>query len=158
MPVVILSDAFGQTVQKTVEIPQLPFAVFLRPFVSGRHLFGVRLWSTRLLTFLEDDFWKVSVFNTAWFDSGYMLRQFTEAFWFLRLFPVVAQSKFPWFALLRFSFCSTLTRWSTFFVQVQQFSGADVEKTAKLPQLRRFAWTLALHMPVVVQRQVPYGR
>ena len=37
-------------------------------------------------------------------------------------------------------------------------SSAHVEETAELPQLRRFAWTLALHMPVVVQRQVPYGR
>ena len=70
MPVFVPSDAFGQTAQKTVDFPQLPFAVFLRPCVSGR------LW-----TFLEDDFWKVSVFNTSWFDSGYMLRQFTEAFW-----------------------------------------------------------------------------
>ena len=95
MPVVILSDAFGQTVQKTVDFPQFPFAVFLRPFVSGRHLFGVRLWSTRLWTFLEDDFCKVSVFNSAWFDSGYMLRQFTEAFWFLRLFPFVVQRRIP---------------------------------------------------------------
>ena len=43
-------------------------------------------------------------------------------------------------------------------VQVLLFSSADVEETADLPQLRRFAWTLALHMPVVVQRQVPYGR
>ena len=57
-----------------------------------------------------------------------------------------------------FSSCSTLIRWSTFFVQVQQFSSAHVEETAELPQLRRFAWTLALHMPVVVQRQAPYGR
>ena len=43
-------------------------------------------------------------------------------------------------------------------VQVLQSSSAVVEETADLPQLRRFAWTLALHMPVVVQRQVPYGR
>ena len=57
----------------------------------------------------------------------------------------------------RFSSCSTLTRWSSWVVQVLQFSSADVEETADLPQLRRFAWTLALHMPVVVQRQVPYG-
>ena len=34
-------------------------------------MFGVRLWSSKLWTFLKDDFWKVSVFNTAWFDSGY---------------------------------------------------------------------------------------
>ena len=33
--------------------------------------------------------------------------------------------------------------------------GAVVEETAELPQLRRFAQTLALHMPVVVQRQLP---
>ena len=39
-----------------------------------------------------------------------------------------------------------------------QFSSADVEETAEFPQLRRFARTLALHKPVVVQRQVPYGR
>ena len=66
--------------RRKLDFPQLPFAVFLRPFVSGRHLFGVRLWSTRLWTFLEDDFRKVSVFITAWFDSGYMFRQFMEAF------------------------------------------------------------------------------
>ena len=36
-------------------------------------------------------------------------------------------------------------------------SCAVVEETAELPQLRRFAWTLALHMPVVVQRQLPGG-
>ena len=82
MPVFVLSDASGQTAQKNVDFPQLPFAVFLRPFLSGRHLFDVRLWSTGLWTFLEDDFWKVSVFITSWFDSGYMLRQFTEAVWF----------------------------------------------------------------------------
>ena len=58
----------------------------------------------------------------------------------------------------RFSSCCTLTRWSSWVVQVLQFSSADVEETADLPQLRRFAWTLALHMPVDVQRQVPYGR
>ena len=29
--------------------------------------------------FLGVDFWRVSVFNSYWFDSGYMLRQFTEA-------------------------------------------------------------------------------
>ena len=34
----------------------------------------------------------------------------------------------------------------------------EVEETAELPQLRRFAWTLALHMSVFVQRQLPYGR
>ena len=29
---------------------------------------------------LGDDFWRVSVFYSCWFDSGYMSRQFTEAF------------------------------------------------------------------------------
>ena len=58
----------------------------------------------------------------------------------------------------RFSSCCTLTKWSSWVVQVLLFSSADMEETADLPQLRRFAWTLALHMPFVVQRQVPYGR
>ena len=82
MPVVVVSVAVGQTAQKTQDFPELPFAVFLRPFVSGCHLFGVRLWTTGLWTFLEDDFWKVSVFVASWFDNGYVLLQFTEAFWF----------------------------------------------------------------------------
>ena len=90
MPSVILSDAFGQTVQKTLD---LPFAVFLRPFVSGRRLFGVRLWSTKLWTFLEDDFWKVSVFNTAWFNTGYHVASIYGGFLVLRLFPVVVQRR-----------------------------------------------------------------
>ena len=45
---------------------------YVRPFVFGSHLFGVRLWSTRLLTFVENDFWMDSVFITTWVDSGYM--------------------------------------------------------------------------------------
>ena len=44
--------------------------------------------------------------------------------------PVVAQMQIP---LVRFpqcfSICSTLIRWSTFVVQVLQFSSADVEET-----------------------------
>ena len=70
---------FCQTAQKTVDFPQLQFAVFLRLFVSGRHLFGVRPWSTRLWILVDYAFWTDSVFFTSWFDSGCMSRQFTEA-------------------------------------------------------------------------------
>ena len=63
--------------------------------------------------------------------------------------PFVAQMQIPLVRLpSRFSSCSTFIRWSTLLLQVQQFSSAHVEETAELPQLRRFAWTLALHMPV----------
>ena len=44
---------------------------FLRPHVSGSHLFGVHLCSTGLWTFLGDDFWRDSVFSS-WFNTGYM--------------------------------------------------------------------------------------
>ena len=44
--------------------------------VSDSHLFGVRPWSTRLWTFLGDDFWKEFVFSF-WFNTGYM---FTSVF------------------------------------------------------------------------------
>ena len=54
--------------------------MFLRAFVHDSHLFGVRLWSTGLWTFLEDDFWMFSVSSSCWFNTGYMLRQFKEAF------------------------------------------------------------------------------
>ena len=54
---------------------------FYELFVFGSHLFGVRLWSTGLWTFLGDDFWMFSVSSSCWFNTGYMLRQFTEAFW-----------------------------------------------------------------------------
>ena len=50
--------------------------------------------------------------------------------------PVVAQMHIPLVRIpSRFSSCSTLIRWSTFVVQVQQFSNAHVEETAELPQL-----------------------
>ena len=49
--------------------------------VSGSHLFGVRRWSTGSWTFLGDDFWMFSVSSSCWFNTGYMLLQFTEAFW-----------------------------------------------------------------------------
>ena len=42
------------------------------------------------------------------------------------------RGRFPWFAFLRFSSCRTLTRWSTFVVQVLQFSSADAEESAEL--------------------------
>ena len=52
--------------------------------------------------FLGVDFWRVSVFYSCWFDSGYMLRQFTEAFgvflasWrWTRTLPVVVQRQVP---------------------------------------------------------------
>ena len=44
--------------------------------VSDSDLCGGRLWSTRLWTFLGDDFWKESVFSS-WFNTGYM---FTSVF------------------------------------------------------------------------------
>ena len=47
--------------------------------------------------------------------------------------PVVAQMQIPLVRfLLCFSSCSTLIRWSTSVVQVQQFSSPDVEETAEL--------------------------
>ena len=49
--------------------------------VSGSHLFGVRQWSTGSWTFLGDDFWMFSVSSSCWCNTGFMLRQFTEAFW-----------------------------------------------------------------------------
>ena len=54
--------------------------LFLRPFVFGSHLFGVRLRCTGLWTLLGGDFWMFPVFSAIWFNSGYMLRQFTGAF------------------------------------------------------------------------------
>ena len=70
---------------------------------------------------------------------------------------VVAQVQIPLVLLpSRFSSCSTPIRWSTFFCAGPAV--LEVEETAELPQLRRFAWTLALHMSVVVQRQLLYGR
>ena len=57
---------------------------------------------------------------------------------------------FPWsWTPLRFSSCSTLTRWSTFVVQVLQFSGADVEETVELPQLQLVELRIGCCMPVV---------
>ena len=62
---------------------------FLRPFVFGSHLFGVRLRSTGFWTFLGDDFWIFPVFSAFWFNIGYMhcvsLRSFWKIFtYFLR--------------------------------------------------------------------------
>ena len=45
--------------------------------------------------------------------------------------------------------CSTLIRWSTFVVQVQQFSSAYVEETAELPQVHLVEFWTGCCMPVV---------
>ena len=70
---------------------------FLRPFVFGSHLFGVRLRSTGFWTFLGDDFRIFPVFSTFWFNIGYMhcvsLRSLLHVkwtlgddFWFVSVF------------------------------------------------------------------------
>ena len=62
------------------------------------------------------------------------------------LFPLVRLPQ-------RFSSCSTLIRWSTSIVQVLQFSSADVEETAELPQLQLVELKSGCCMPVVWQQQ-----
>ena len=54
---------------------------FLRPFVFGSHLFGVRHRSTRFWTFLGDDFWIFPVFSAFWFNIGYMHCVSLRRFW-----------------------------------------------------------------------------
>ena len=62
--------------------------------------------------------------------------------------PVVAQMQIPLVLFpQRFSSCNTLIRWSTSFVQVLQFSRADVER--QLPQLQLVELRTGCCMPVV---------
>ena len=106
----------------------------------------------------------------AWFNSEYMhcvsLRSFSVkvdsdpevriGLW--RLTPLSwRRGRFPWFAFLRFSCCSTLIRWSPSFVLVPQFSGADVEETSELPQLQPVDHGHCCCHACCVQQQVPYG-
>ena len=46
VPVMRACRVSGAAVEKTFALPQLQLGLFLRPFVFGSHLFGVRPWST----------------------------------------------------------------------------------------------------------------
>ena len=55
VPVMRACRVSGAAVEKTLALPQLQLGLFLRPFVFGSHLCGVRPWSTGLWTFLGEN-------------------------------------------------------------------------------------------------------
>ena len=70
----------GSAVEKTLALPQLQLVE------KSDSFYGLRIWqslvrrSPLMYRFMGNDFWMFPVFSAIWFNSGYMLRQFTEAF------------------------------------------------------------------------------
>ena len=119
VPVVCNVWCLLETVQKTVEVLQLA----LIDKVDDVPVVQVVVWFSRTVKVPQIQFFALTE------DIPVASR--------LSTFPSWRRGSFPWsWTPLRFSSCSSLTRWSTFVVQVLQFSGAVVEETAELPQLQ----------------------
>ena len=73
-------------------------------------------------------------------DSGYMLRQFTEAFWFLQLFPVVVQRR----KTIVLPLLQYIDKVIDVFVQVQLVVRSCGKQSRSHIAARRILWTKSL--------------